>query len=100
MEYVVHVGTAEGRVMRQVRRAATEEALRAELEREGLHLVGFERKAGALPRAPRLGFGRRRVALPLLLVFSQELAALLRAGLPLLQALEMLVTRQRDPLFK
>lgn len=100
MEYVCHVGTAEGRVMRQVRRAPTEEALRAELEREGLQLVGLERKAGALPRTPRLGFGRRRVALPLLMVFAQELAALLRAGLPLLQALQMLVTRQRDPLFK
>ncbi|MGH7338300.1 MAG: type II secretion system F family protein, partial [Myxococcota bacterium] len=40
------------------------------------------------------------MALPLLLVFCQELAALLRAGLPLLQALQMLVGRQRDPLFK
>ena len=100
MEYVCHVGTAEGRVMRQVRRAPTEEALRAELEREGLQLVGFERKAGALPRAPLLDFRRRRVPLTELLVFSQELAALLRAGLPLLQALQMLVTRQRDPLFK
>jgi type IV pilus assembly protein PilC len=40
------------------------------------------------------------VPLPLLLVFCQELAALLRAGLPLLQALQMLVGRQRDPLFK
>ncbi len=86
--------------MRQVRRAQTEEALRAELEREGLQLVGLEGRAGALSRAPRFRFGRRRVALPLLLVFSQELAALLRAGLPLLQSLQMLVTRQRDPLFK
>ena len=100
MEYVCHVGTAEGRVMRQVRTAPTEEALRAELEKEGLQLVGLERRAGALPRAPRLGLRRRRVPLDLLLVFSQELAALLRAGLPLLQALGMLVTRQRDPLFK
>jgi type IV pilus assembly protein PilC len=100
MEYDCHVGTAEGRVMRQVRRAPTEEALRAELEREGLQLVGLERKAGTLPRAPLLELRRRRVVLPQLLLFSQELAALLRAGLPLLQGLQMLVTRQRDPLFK
>lgn len=89
MEYVCHVGTAEGRVLRQVRRAPTEEALRAELEREGLQLVGLERSAAALPSVPRFHRRRKRVALPRLLVFSQELAALLRAGLPLLQALQM-----------
>jgi type IV pilus assembly protein PilC len=100
MEYVCHVGTAEGRVLRQVRRAPTEEALRAELEREGLELVALERRLGALPRVPQLALGRRRVPLQLLLVFSQELAALLRAGLPLLQALHLLVERQRDALFK
>lgn len=101
MEFVCHVGTAEGRVLRQVRSAPTEEALRSELEREGLALVGLERgKATAITSARKLSLGRRRVPLPLLLVFAQELAALLRAGLPLLQSLQMLATRQRDPRFK
>ena len=40
------------------------------------------------------------MALPTLLVFNQELAALLKAGLPLLQALHMLAERQREPHFK
>jgi type II secretory pathway component PulF len=38
--------------------------------------------------------------LALLVVFSQELAALLRAGLPLVQSLSMLVERQRDARFR
>jgi type IV pilus assembly protein PilC len=100
MQFVCHVGTAEGRVLRQVRKAPSEEALRAELEREGLHLVGFESRIGSLPRASGWQWRRRRVALPLLQVFAQELAALLRAGLPLLQALHLLVERQREPVFK
>jgi type IV pilus assembly protein PilC len=40
------------------------------------------------------------VPLDVLMLFSQELAALLRAGLPLLQSIGMLVERQRHPLFR
>ena len=36
----------------------------------------------------------------LLLVFSQELAALLKAGLPLLQSLDVMLERQRDALLR
>lgn len=99
MEFVCHVGTPEGRVVRQVRRAANETDLRAEVEREGLQLLGLERRlaaAGALRRRR----SRRRVPLQVLVVFSQELGTLLRAGLPLTQSLGMLVERQRDPAFK
>ncbi len=100
MDFVCHVGTAEGRVVRQLRSAPDEAALRGELEREGLQLVGFEKKSGFLPRPARVSFARRKVPLRLLMIFNQELAALLRAGLPLLQALHMLIERQRDPGFK
>lgn len=100
MEYICHVGTAEGRVLRQVRQAADEGALRAELEREGLHLVALERGLIAAARPSTAAWRRGRVALPLLVVFSQELSALLRAGLPLVQSLAMLVERQRDARFR
>jgi type IV pilus assembly protein PilC len=100
MEFVCHVGTAEGRVLRQVRRAADEGSLRAELEREGLHLVALERGLIAAARPSTAAWRRGRVPLAALVVFSQELAALLRAGLPLVQSLTMLVDRQRDARFK
>jgi type IV pilus assembly protein PilC len=100
MEFVCHVGTAEGRVLRQVRRAADERALRADLEREGLHLITLERGLAASARPSFGSWRRRRVPLPQLVVFSQELAALLRAGLPLVQSLGMLVERQHDSRFR
>jgi len=99
MEFVCHVGTAEGRVLRQVRRAPDERALRAELEREGLELIGLERRLAAAG-ARRWRGRERRVPLAILVLFCQELAALLRAGLPLVQSLAMLVTRQRHPQFR
>lgn len=100
MEYVCHVGTPEGLVRRQSRSAPDESALRAELEREGLQLLGIERSRTGALRPAWLRRGTRRVPLPMLQVFSQELAALLKAGLPLLQALQLLASRQRDPRFR
>jgi type IV pilus assembly protein PilC len=100
MEFICHVGTGEGRVLRQVRLAPDEQALRTELEREGLELIGLERRLATVPRPGRLGLGRRNVPLDVLTIFAQELAALLRAGLPLLQSIGMLVNRQRHPLFR
>jgi len=100
MEFVCHVGTAEGRVLRQVRHAADEADLRAELSREGLQLVAVERGLARAARPSLAAWRRVRVPLAELVVFSQELAALLRAGLPLVQSLSMLVERQRQPRLK
>jgi type IV pilus assembly protein PilC len=36
----------------------------------------------------------------MLLIFAQELAALLKAGLPLFQSLDVMLDRQRDPVFR
>ena len=55
------------------------------------------------PRSPflqlQLPFSNRRkkMKMPAFLAFNQELAALLRAGLPLLQGLEMMLERMEDP---
>jgi type IV pilus assembly protein PilC len=98
VEFVCHVGTGEGRVLRQVRRAPDEATLRADLEREGLSLLGLERRFAAVPA--RRGDRVRRLPLDLLLVFCQELAALLRAGLPLLQSIGLLAARQRHAVFR
>lgn len=100
MEFVCHIGTPDGRVRREKRSAPDERALRSELEREGLELLALERRRGAALRARWPRFRPTRVPLRDLLVFNQELAALLKSGLPLLQALHMLSSRQRHPLFR
>ncbi len=104
MEFVCHVGTADGRVEKFSRSARDERALRDELEREGMHVFGVERSV-PLPSLGNLlaglGFQRRRkIPLKTLLLFSQELAALLKAGLPLLQGLNLMLERMKDPTFR
>ena len=96
MEYVCRVGTSSGEVVERTFRASDEKALRAELEQQGLYLLSIRRGL----RFASLRVRARRIRPALLLVFSQELAALLKAGLPLFQSLDVMLDRQRDPLFR
>src|SRR6476659_3928596 len=104
MQYVCRVGTPDGRVLEEVHAAADELALRSELDRRGYHIFevrrrGVPKKLG-LPSVLSGGPRRRRVPDAEFLVFNQELAALLKAGLPLLQALELMLERMPNPNFK
>jgi type IV pilus assembly protein PilC len=90
MEYVCKVGTPTGEVVERSFRATDEASLRAELERQGLYLFQIHRGLG------QISFRKRKVAPSLVLIFAQELAALLKAGLPLVQSLEVMLDRQND----
>ncbi len=96
MEYVCRVGTPSGEVVERGFTAPDERALRADLEQQGLYLLSVRR--GLSLSAFRLR--KRRVDPSLLLVFAQELAALLKAGLPLFQSLDVMLERQRNPLLR
>ena len=102
MDFVCHLGTPEGRVVRETRAAANETVLRAELERQGLRIFAIERRLGlAMPTEVLARFRRKRkIPYKTLMVFNQELAALLKAGLPLLQALNLMLERLREPNFR
>lgn len=96
MEYVCRVGTPTGEVVEQTFTASDEAALRADLEQKGYYLFSVRRGFGLKD----FGLKRVRVAPDLLLLFGQELAALLKAGLPLLQSLDIMLERQRDEVFR
>jgi type IV pilus assembly protein PilC len=96
MDYVCKVGTAAGEVVERKFTAPDEASLRAELEQQGYYLFSIRRGLAL----GSLSLRRRRIKPGLLLIFGQELAALLRAGLPLLQSLDVMLERQRDPLFR
>src|SRR6267143_1800778 len=96
MEYVCKIGMPSGEVVERTFVAADEPSLRADLEQKGYYLFSVRR--GLLLK--ELGLRRPRVPTDLLLIFCQELAALLKAGLPLVQSLEVMLERQRHPVFR
>ena len=94
MEYICKVGTPAGEIVERSFDAPNEEALKADLQRQGLFLFSHKKATQGFR------FGAPRVKPENLQLFGQELAALLKAGLPLTQSMDLMVERQRDPLFK
>ncbi len=100
MQFVCRVGTPEGQVLEQVFEASDEIALRGDIEKRGYHLFSVRRRGLKRAGLPALRGRRKHIGDQAFLIFNQELAALLKAGLPLLQALDLMLERQSDPHFR
>lgn len=101
MQFICRVGTQDGRVLEEVYTASDETALRSDLGKLGLHLFDVKRRGAPKLAMPGLGkSGRRRINVQDFVIFNQELAALLKAGLPLLQTLDLMLERMHNQVFK
>lgn len=99
MEYRCRLGTPGGDIFEGIYVAESEAGLRREFEEKGLYVLAIRqagRRAVAGLSLPR----RRSVPSREFLVFNQELATLLRAGMPLVQSLDILRRRVANPIFK
>jgi type IV pilus assembly protein PilC len=99
MEFRCRLVTAGGEIVEGVYAADSETRLRHELEERGLHILSVRTRggiAGTRMRLPR----RRRIPAREFLEFNQELATLLKAGMPLVQSLDLLRSGIHDPLFR
>jgi type IV pilus assembly protein PilC len=93
------VATATGQVTESTYVAESEDRLRAELEDRGLYVLSVRGRGGL--QLGGLGLpGRGRVGTTEFLIFNQELATLLKAGLPLVQSLDILRKRVPNPAFR
>jgi type IV pilus assembly protein PilC len=81
--------------------AENEARLRLELEEKGLYLLSVRGRGGVGVGGFKLRLPQRR-AVPArdFIVFNQALATLLKAGLPLVQSLDILRRRVPNPVFK
>src|SRR5687767_5602984 len=99
MEFRCRLGTPGGEVFEGVYVAESEARLRREFEEKGLYVLGIQRAGrmalGTLPLPTRSRISTREF-----LVFNQELATLLKAGMPLVQSLDILRRRVSNPFFK
>src|SRR5438067_6380194 len=95
-EYVCRLGTPAGEIVTRTVEALAAHEARARLEREGFKVFAVTppkaEGAAFLTRAGGTG-SRTRVKANDFLLFNQQLAALLRAGIPILQAISMLRRR-------
>ena len=100
MEFRCRLGTPGGEIVEGIYIAESEARLRRDLEDKGLYVLSLRRKGGLGGlTVPGLG-GRGRVSRREFLVFNQELATLLKAGMPLVQSLDILRQRVANATFK
>ncbi len=93
-EFRVKIGWPDGSVAEEAVQATDAAAARVEMERRGGHVFEIRRE-GLSFRARRQRYGR--IKLRDFLIFNQELIALLKAGLPVIHSLELLLERQESP---
>ena len=99
MEFRCRLGTPTGEVIEGVYIAENEARLRREFDEKGLLVLGVRRAGGS--RLATLALPRRsKVSTREFIVFNQELATLLKAGMPLVQSLDILRRRVLNPVFK
>ena len=99
MEFRCRLSTPGGEVTEGMYVADSEARLRHELEQKGLCVLALQ------PRHAIAGWGpllrsRRNIPAREFVVFNQELATLLKAGMPLVQSIDILRARMSNPLFK
>jgi len=99
VEFRCRLASPNGEIVEGVYVADNEAKLRHELEEKGLFVLSLQPKgaiAGVSVRLPR----RSAINTREFLVFNQELATLLKAGMPLVQSLDLLRRRVTTPTFR
>src|SRR5215813_12576510 len=99
-EFTVRLGTPAGEIVTRTVEALAANEARTRLEREGFKVFAVTApKAEGVATLTKTGAvgGRVRVKANDFLLFNQQLAALLRAGIPILQSITMLRRRATAP---
>ena len=90
-DFVCKVGDASGRVFQQVETAQSEEEARQKLADRGYYVFAVRSQLDLLARLTQ--GGGRKIRLDDFLIFNQQFHTLVRAGLPILRALDLLTER-------
>ena len=93
-EFVVKLADERGRVQQHIEHGYSEAEVRDRFSQQG-YLVYWVKPQGVLTGGMSLQ-RRRKLKQATFLVFNQQFLTLIRAGLPILNSLELLIKRQKD----
>jgi len=96
-EFLVKVADERGHLTQQVEIGYSEAEVRERFTQQGF-LVYWVKPKGLLGRSP--GKGHRKVKPSIFLVFNQQMLTLLKAGVPILGSLDLLIKRQKNDYFR
>src|SRR6202022_1272775 len=93
-EFLVRVADERGHLMQQVEHGYSESEVRERFVQQG-YLVYWVKPQG-LFSGGKLQLGGRKVKQSQFVIFNQQFLTLIKAGLPILNSLDLLIKRQRD----
>ncbi len=97
-EFIVRVGAPDGTIAERHVQAMSARAAEDDLRQQGMHV--FEARRGSVRLRDLLPRGRKIISTEMFLLFNQELLALVKAGLPILQSFDIMLERQKNLRFK
>jgi type IV pilus assembly protein PilC len=97
-EYTIKMADERGHVLEQIENGASEAEIRDRFAQQGYFVYSIKSKGllsgdVGLPR-------RRKIKQEQFVIFNQQFVTLIHAGLPIIQALELLIKRQRNLFFR
>jgi type IV pilus assembly protein PilC len=99
-EFMCRVATPAGEVFERSYVADDEAALRRDLDNQDLMVLDFRRRSPLLQQLAKTFRIKGNVSGREFLLFNQELSALVRAGLPIVPSLDILLERRKNESFK
>jgi len=99
-EFFCRVATPTGDIFERSYVAADEPALRRDLEKMDLMILNVRRHNPMMQEFAKTFRLKGSVSIRDFLLFNQELSALVRAGLPIMASLDILLERRKNPTFK
>ncbi|HZN55325.1 MAG TPA: type II secretion system F family protein [Candidatus Polarisedimenticolaceae bacterium] len=99
-QFVCRMALPTGEIVERAMVAETEAALRRELEDKDMLVLELRRQNPVVSAIGEALSIRPRIAAREFLFFNQEFSALLRAGLPILTSLDILIDRRKNLVFK
>jgi type IV pilus assembly protein PilC len=93
-EFLIKAADERGHLLQQIENGYSEAEIRDRFVQQG-YLVYWVKPRGMFS-AGEFKLGRRRVKQSTFLIFNQQFLTLIKAGLPILNALDLLIKRQKD----
>src|ERR1035437_4038910 len=95
-EFVCKVGDTSGRIFQQVETAQSEGEARQKLAERGFYVFSVRNHFDFVAQLSSAG-GERKIRPEAFLIFNQQFNTLIKAGLPILRALDLLAERAAAP---
>ncbi len=98
-EFLIRMADERGRVLEQVENGPSQEHVRERFSQQGF-LVYWVKPRGILAGGSLHLHRRRKVKLDEFVIFNAQFLTLIKAGLPILTSLDLLLKRQKSPVFR